>query len=558
MKQKINKFWLLILTCLVAALNNANAENLPRESIVVQLSEQYLLAGEKVGFSVMVTNQKDLPGTQISNLAFVELLDNSSQSVIRQKIILENGIGSGVISLPDSLSTGIYSFVAYTSWLKNFGEKYFSVSQIMVVKPGDDFTPKKQNEDGKTYRKSQRLKNENLSLQLNKTTFSNREKVKVELNLEKAFDNAVVSVAVRKKEPAVAENGQVKSDSKLPVDKINFLPDYKGILLTGFLRNKETNQPMPGQQVFMSFPGESVEIKHTISEGSGRFRFLLEPAAGEKDMVFLAPSENIGIWLEDKFCDSLNIAALGSFVPDMKTDSFFTEKYINWQLQKKFQQENSATAGSDPEKYKPFLFYDDPAQVLKSEDYIQLDSLHEYFYELIPSVQLTRKNKKYLMRFSNSEKNYHFGNNPALFVDGVYYPYPGELMKTDATKIDRIEIIPEIYYYRDLTFDGIVSVFSKDTDFMDFQLLPNMTRVFYNLAEPAKKLQLPHLGDGIPSNIPDLRWLIFWNPEIEIERSSSKTLEFAASDVKGEFEISVSGITDEGKIIRAHQTFTVE
>jgi len=162
------------------------------------------------------------------------------------------------------------------------------------------------------------------------------------------------------------------------------------------------------------------------------------------------------------------------------------------------------------------------------------------------------------MRVFNSDKNYYFGDNPALFVDGVYYPFPGELMKTDVAKIDRIEVVPEVYYYRDLTFDGIVSVFSKNSDFMDFPLLPNMKRVFYNLAENPKKILLPQSGVTVPSNIPDLRWLVYWNPEIKIESSDISTLEFTTSDVKGEFEISVSGITGEGKVVEAYQTFTVE
>lgn len=551
------KAWFLILTCLFAEINTAGAEDLPRETIVVHLSQQYLLAGEKVGFSVFVSNQKDLPGKQISNLAFVELLDASSQSVIRQKILLKNGTGSGVFSLPDSLSTGIYSFVAYTSWLKNFGEKYFSLSQLLVVKPGDALPTKEQNEAIKTQRSAQPGKNANLSLQLDKTSFATREKVKVELNLEEPTDNAVISVAVRKKEPAVFKKGWVQSDSIPPVDTIDFFPDYKGILLTGFLRNKQTSEPLPDQQVFLSFPGENVEIKHTTTGRNGKFRFLLDPAAGEKDMVFFTGSENTGVWLDDKFFDSLNNpAASDSLILKEKEVDFFTEKYINRQLQERFKQTefvNNTVSGQSTS----FCFYDDPLQVLKTEDYVQLDSLHEYFYELIPAVHLNRKNKKYTMRMSNFDKNYHFGNNPALFVDGVYYPSPGELMKTDAGKIDRIEVIPEIYYYRDLIFDGIVSVFSKDADFMDFPLLPNMTRVFYQLAEPAKKLHLPKLESDIQSTIPDLRWLIYWNPEIEMDDNFT-TLEFATSDVKGEFEISVSGVTGHGEIIQSTKTFIVE
>jgi hypothetical protein len=148
MKQKI-KYCLLIISFLIALVNKATAENLPCETIVVNLSEHYLLAGENVGFSFMVSNQRDLPGKQISSLGFVEVLNTLGHSEIRQKVLLKNGTGTGVISLPDSLPTGYYYFVAYTSWMRNFGEENFSVTEIKVVRPGDDFSTTEINEESK-------------------------------------------------------------------------------------------------------------------------------------------------------------------------------------------------------------------------------------------------------------------------------------------------------------------------------------------------------------------------------------------------------------------------
>jgi len=94
MKREI-EYCLLIISFLFAGIIMATAENLPRETIVVNLTEHYLLAGENVGFSFMVSNQKDLPGKQISNLGFMELLNTSGQSVVRQKVLLKKGSGSG-------------------------------------------------------------------------------------------------------------------------------------------------------------------------------------------------------------------------------------------------------------------------------------------------------------------------------------------------------------------------------------------------------------------------------------------------------------------------------
>src|SRR5690606_37996542 len=101
-----------------------------------------------------------------SSLAYIEILNPENRPVVQKRIYLEKGTGPGVLELPDSLSTGIYTFRAYTGWMRNFlpgncfmkpvyvsnalsGKKYssgglakpqISVSAMQAAKTGPEFS----------------------------------------------------------------------------------------------------------------------------------------------------------------------------------------------------------------------------------------------------------------------------------------------------------------------------------------------------------------------------------------------------------------------------------
>ena len=274
-------------------------------------------------------------------------------------------------------------------------------------------------------------------------------------------------------------------------------------------------------------------------------------------MVFTFQSEDAGIWLEERFIGNTDFVFPDSLVLDSNQLNYFTQKFINRQLREKFGRNNISEMESvDTTDY---IFYSKPHQVLKLEDYIQLDSIHEYFYELIPTVHIKPRNNNYQVYLTNPKTNYRVGEKPALFIDGVYYPFPDDLMKVQPKEVERVEVIPNVYYYRKMTFDGIISVFTRDRDFMDVPLQPNMFRMFYEIAEPSPNY-FPKKNAEIKtdSNLPDLRWVLLWQPQTEITSGNSEIMEFFTSDVTGEFEISVLGITSGGEIIKGQQAFTVE
>ncbi len=73
--------------------------------------------------------------TNISSIAYVELLDKKNQPVIQQKVSLKPGESFGSFTIPTDLASGTYTFRAYTNWMKNFGPDYFFEKAIRIINP---------------------------------------------------------------------------------------------------------------------------------------------------------------------------------------------------------------------------------------------------------------------------------------------------------------------------------------------------------------------------------------------------------------------------------------
>jgi hypothetical protein len=60
------------------------------------------------------------------------------------------------------------------------------------------------------------------------------------------------------------------------------------------------------------------------------------------------------------------------------------------------------------------------------------------------------------------------------------------------------------------------------------------------------------------SRKPDYRHTLYWNPFVEQVESKSASLLFYSSDLKGEFDVVVEGITSDGKRIYGTTRFQVK
>jgi hypothetical protein len=110
-------------------------------------------------------------------------------------------------------------------------------------------------------------------------------------------------------------------------------------------------------------------------------------------------------------------------------------------------------------------FYHHAPRVIRMDDYVALDSLPEYFYELVPSVRFLSgrgKNKIWILdRISTT----YLAEKPGVFVDGVLYTDYHQIARIPFQEMALIIVLPEIYYYLDFSFGGIIDLYTKKSDF---------------------------------------------------------------------------------------------
>ncbi len=280
----------------------------------------------------------------------------------------------------------------------------------------------------------------------------------------------------------------------------------------------------------MSLPGKGTEIKSTLTDYQGRFHFLLPPRSGETDIVFTLPVDDALLKLEESFWNGPRSPLMRQeFCLDDGTAAFLEEKYYHLQLQARFNQVNFKQGNqSDGDLEEHERFYHHTPLHIRIDDYVLLDSLPEYFYELVPSVKLISNRGKYDIRILDRANNTYFKEKPGVFVDGVLYNDYGQIARIPVNEMEHIRVLPEVYYYRDFVFGGIIDLQTKKSDFTAVQPLPNMIRLVFPLsAEPEMAYDAPdHSHPDTLPRIPDFRYLISWEPDVKIEPEGENTVAF--------------------------------
>lgn len=540
----------------------------PAEEIQVHLTQTYLFPGEVLGFAIYCTNPL-FPELELSRMAFIELVSDRNTSVLRKKVLLEQGKGSGVFILPDNLESGIYTIMAYTNWLKNFGEDAFFYQNVLIINPEQAAT---HGMDTSGYSlayipwpENINVAEDGIRLFPDKNKYAAREKVN--LNIMPVKDGRedtgwVFSISVNLKEPALNSQSHNKPEKQpdIQADDIVYLPDFKGIRLTGKIEN--TSGALRGARIIISEPGPGTDIQSTLSDAEGNFHFLLEPEEGGKDIVFTLPGNDARIRLEEPFWNGFRNPPVRQVLYLNKNLAAYLEgKYIHLQLQQKFNRENFMQADQLNGQVKDNeRFYHHQPRIINIDDYVLLDSLPEYFYELVPSVKYTFARGKYDIKVLDKVNKSYFDIPPGVFIDGVLFSDYNQIARIPVPAIKSIRVLPELYYYHDLSFGGIIDLHTKKSDFTAVQLLPNMTRLVFPLASYPEMEYHPvdYSVPGTDDRSPDFRHLLCWEPQIIVGAGGENTIQLYTGDVSGEFIVRVAGISSQGKINRFETSIFVE
>jgi len=355
-------------------------------------------------------------------------------------------------------------------------------------------------------------------------------------------------------ENAGSQRVNLLSSKKPANDKTDYVPETRGLSVSGKLTLASSQIPVPDKKVNLSIIGEGRDFMATRTDSLGRFYFAMPDYTGSRDLFLCAEkidSTKVKIWVDNDFCTlPIHLPSPTFKLTETERQSVL-DMALNEQINSHFYND---TLHQETKNVKDTQhpFYGKPTAIIYIDKYIQLPTLEEYFNEL-PSEVRVRKHKGE-PRFAVLGSTGVSFNDPLVMVDWVAVDEPAKLLAISPLNISRIEVVKDEYVKGGQTYGGIISIISKKGDFAGVDL-PS-AGIFINYQFLGENDCKSAIYDNMSSH-PDSRNTILWKPGITIKSGNTQKYSFTAPDTPGKYNILLEGITSKGEIITTKTTFEV-
>ncbi len=546
------------------------------ERYAVVTDRNMYCAGETIRFVVVNLTGREVRKAIDSRIYYMELLKGDGTPVAGAKFLLTPEGAEGTFPIPGNIATGYYFLRSYTRWMRNFSPADFSYNRITIINPhmqGMD-EPVADIQDplngigtpGDTTAVLQMP----VSCSTDKTLYGNREKAVISIGIPaflKAVDERYYISVTR---PGVSGAGnagivRLKDPSPDGLYFLQYLPESAGLSISGKILYKENGKAAKNAFVQLSMLHEDGDYLSYYTGEDGKFHFSLNPYSGKQDFFISARAASEGpveLLIDRDFANQYEALVRAPFRMSPGERSLAEEMMINSQINQSYHM-NSADSSDRPDKIDStgISFYGKPIRTVYIDEFIALPTLGEVFFELVPEISIVkRKGNPYMVMTGHARNNADLASyNPLVLIDRVPVSSLADLLEVSPQKIQRIELINNIYVKGDIIYGGIVSIFSKKGDLGGINLPANSSFYVFSGFNPR---QAGNDGEGDrpedKARIPDFRNCLYWNPSVFIKPGSTASLEFCTSDSKGDFEVVIRALTPQGEVMEKRCTFTVK
>ncbi|MCX6302253.1 MAG: hypothetical protein NTW82_08715 [Bacteroidia bacterium] len=109
--------------------------DIPWEEIFIHTDRDIYVAGEEMWFNSYLFDRQTGKLSSRSKVAYFELLNPDNVPVVQKRLLITDGRCPGNAHIPDTLTTGTYTFRIYTNWMKNFLPENAAMKSINIVNP---------------------------------------------------------------------------------------------------------------------------------------------------------------------------------------------------------------------------------------------------------------------------------------------------------------------------------------------------------------------------------------------------------------------------------------
>ncbi len=528
------------------------------EYITLFTDRNMYAVNERIYFSSFYRKGQDSAKESWSKVLYVELVTPSGSPVTNGKFQLSEKGSSGYLLIPADALTGNYYLRSYTRWMQNFGPESYCYTPLAIINPYTEEVLTENNESSDLDADLIRMSYPGVSCRTNKNSYAPGEEVRLELGCLASGDMLHGDYCITVVHAGLCDTlytqvsiGETSGGRDF---RFNYLPEIRGVSISGSVVNSEDLAPAQGVRLHFSTFGKQADYFGTLTDELGRFILTLPERTGTQE-IFVA-CETSGdaeseVRIDHDFASDPIPFRTGQFTLSPFEKEIATRMVLNMQFSnvyKGVQTNPSHESGKD----SIVPFYGKPTSTIKLDEFIELPTMNEVFVNLVPDVFVFyNKGEPYLKIYSPFNISI---SPPLMLIDKIpVFDYKA-IFSIDPKRLERIEVINELYVRGGLMYGGMIFLTSRQGDMAAVDL-PEGSYFF--------DYQAFHPGDAqvqyTPSDrIPDTRNTLLWIDKISLDPDKMKSLQFTASAQTGEYIVLVRGVSPQGEIVYGMSTFNVE
>lgn len=496
-----------------------------------------------------------------SSVVYTELLTSAGTAVAQGKFALKNGVSTGSLHIPSGILTGNYYLKCYTRWMRNAGPATFSYLPLKIINPnrrevvnGSNGNGYQSNLTSLAYRQGE------FSCSSGASVYSAGEEVslKVQGPYNAYLDELHCCVTVVPAGAIDTLSGQLlfaSAQYNTADFSIDYMPDVNGASLSGSVVFPD-NTPAQFTTLHFSMLGERPMFFATVTDASGKFAISTPDRLGIQE-VFVSPDADDGSLLEVRIDQDFDASEFSLPIVKFSLTEWERKVANRMSLAMQFSRVYGTPVQpvQDSSKASIMPFYGSRVQRLNMDDYVNLPTLEEVFINLVPNVDAVRRKGENSLRIHSDNSGIDI-YKPLIMIDNISVFDQEAVLALPPEKIDRIDLINEVYLKGSVAFGGLIAIYSKSGDMAGIDLPQGSYFFDYQsfTTQGGGYESTPTAGDRIP----DMRNTILWMEDLLIRKDSPGELSFTAPSSPGEYVILVRAKAPDGELWSATSMFSVE
>jgi hypothetical protein len=491
----------------------------------------------------------------------VELLDSGGNRLLKKNLGLTDSQVAGTFTLPDDLKSGWYSIRAYTNWMRNFPDSEYTVVPFRIVNLSDYHPgPKVPAGVAKPEIKTDyRATGHQVSIHLDSEKMNVRGNYTLDYSLPDSLNQeniACINTLIVWDEPGnQTENYLPGLPGFSPGNSgIQFFPETRSGILMGRVTNRDS-RGVAAVGIGMTILGDnSFDAVETNEEGV--FCFSLPDRHNSADYIlnFLSdPDSSWTIRVFPEYDDRPVNPNAEPFILTPEEYSYASELLINNKLNAIYSRQETPAGIPPAPVARKETFFNPPERKINVDDYIELASVQEVVYEVVPDVQIRhRANRTFISVYNKNPfaRDYQ----TLILLDGIPLTNQQELLALPPGRIRTIEVKNRMYVHGNCIFSGLVNFISRNGDYAGLRL-PRQS-VMGSIDLPAESVQpVPAEPAQAFPEIPVLNPVLLWSSQPGPARGK---INFQTNDLTGGFTITVSGFDPNGLWFYGQRKFTTD